>query len=270
MKPRTLQLAMIAFSLSTALFGQSLASAGDLPVVYNVQDKPLKLAVTGTVLTFELFSDSACTVPFFTQAIAIDDVDVISKLKRFAPKGGVKPPRTDTIQAVLTGVPAMEGPYLEVTGVGITAAGGSCQLQTSGLEGPSGVVSIVDFHGAIGDLAGDAPNLTFAGPTATVTTTVGQRITGSAVAPMGKSTLGENNVVLALCYKSISGGSITPFIPNLAVIEISPGGARHLYSATGSVVMGAGTWAVGFCAQNQGGSALNDNGNVNGWVMVTN
>lgn len=319
MKSRTPSLAILASAVLCGLLLPSVAPAADLPVAYNVQDKPLKEAVAGTALTFQLHADSACTTPYFTQTVPIDDVEIISKLKLFAPKDGAKLPKTDTIHAVLAGVPPVEGPYLRVSGVGIAPVGGSCQLQVSGLEGPqgaagpsgatgavgpvgptgpqgvpggtgltgptgptgpqgpsgpqgaTGVVTIVDFHGPIADLAGDATSPVFAGPTATVTTSASQKMTGAAVAPLGKSTLGENNVVVGLCYKStVIGGPTTLFLPNALVVEISSGGPRHMYSAAASVQPGAGTWAVGFCAQNQGGSTLNDNGNVNGWVMVTN
>lgn len=321
MKFRVQHLVSVAAAVIGALLSQSAASAADLPLVYKVQDKPLKTAVSGTELTFDLYSDSACTSLYFSQSMLIDEVDVITKLKRFVPKAGAKPPKTDEIHAVLAGVPPLAGPYLRVSGTGVVAAGDSCQLQTSGIEGPqgaagtqgpagptgpqgatgaqgpqgatgaqgpqgatgaqgpigptgpqgaTGVVTVADFHGAIADLAGNAANFMFAGPTAAVTTTSGQRMSGSAVAPLGKSTLGENNVAVGLCFKSISGGAIQNFLPDIMVIEVSSGGARHSYAAAGSVAPGAGTWAVGFCARNDDASTLNDNGNVNGWVMVTN
>jgi hypothetical protein len=298
------------------------ASAVDLPVVYRVQDKPLKLVAAGTELTFQLFTDSACTTPFFSQAILVDDVEIISKLKLFAPKGATKPAKTDEIHAVLTAVPSLEGPYLRVTGV--TAAGSSCQLQASGIEGPqgttgpqgvagptgpqgspgtlgptgpqgfqglqgptgptgvkgatgptgpqgdSGVVAILDFHGAIADLSGNAPNYVFAGPTVQLTTAGGQRLTASAVAPLGKNTLGENNVAVNLCFKSIGGGAMNLFSPDEAIIEVASGGPRHSFAVAGSVVPGAATWVVGFCARNDGGSTLDASGNLMGWVMITN
>jgi hypothetical protein len=321
MRSRTPSVAIVPFLFLGGLLCPFVAAAVDLPVAYNVQDKPLKEAVAGTELTFQLYSDSGCTSLYFSQAVPIDDVDVISKLKLFVPKNGAKLPKTDTIHAVLTGVSAVEGPYLRVSGTGIVAAGGSCQLQASGLEGPqgaagavgpqgpqgatgavgpqgtqgatgavgpqgpqgptgavgpqgpqgpTGVVSVSVFHGAIQDLGGNAANYVFAGPTVAVTTTTSsQKLTGTAVAPLGKTTIGENNVAVNLCYKSVFGGSILTFSPDHAVIEVGTG-ARHNYTAAASVVPGVGTWAVGFCARNDDGSTLDQSGNVMGWVMVTN
>lgn len=324
MKSRTPSLAILASVVLCGMLLSSVAPAADLPVAYNVQDKPLKEAVAGTALTFQLHADSACTTPYFTQTIPIDDVDIISKLKLFAPKDGAKLPKTDTIHAVLIGVPPVEGPYLRVSGVGIAAVGGSCQLQVSGIEGPQGatgpsgatgatgatgavgpvgptgpqgvpggtgltgatgptgakgptgpqgpmgVVAIVDFHGVIGDIAGNAGSPVFVGPTNTITTTLGQRLTGSAVAALGKDTIGTNTTVVGLCYKStLVGGATNLFMIDRTVVKITSG-SRLNHAAAASVQMDAGNWAVGFCVENGESSTLDNNGNVNGWVMVTN
>ena len=76
MKPRFRNLCIAAAAVGGALLSSSAASAANLPVVYKVQDKPLKTAVTGTELTFELYADAACTALFFSQSMAIDDADV--------------------------------------------------------------------------------------------------------------------------------------------------------------------------------------------------
>lgn len=321
MRSRTPSFAILASTILCGLLLPSVVPAADLPVAYNVQDKPLKEAVAGTVLTFQLHADSACTTPYFTQTVPIDDVDIISKLKLFAPKDGAKLPKTDTIHAVLVGVPPVEGPYLRVSGTGIAAVGGSCQLQVSGLEGPqgatgpsgatgavgpvgptgpqgvpggtgltgatgptgptgakgptgpqgaTGVVALVDFHGAIGNIAGNASAPVFVGPTNTITTTLGQRLTGSAVAALGKDTLGTNTTVVGLCFKStIVGGPLNLFMLDRTVVKITSG-SRLNYAAAASLQMDAGNWAVGFCVENGESDTLDNNGNVNGWVMVTN
>ena len=38
-----------------------IARASDLRVAYSVQDSPFKTVATGTNLTFQLYSDAACT-----------------------------------------------------------------------------------------------------------------------------------------------------------------------------------------------------------------
>lgn len=269
MKPRVRSLINVAAAVLGVLLSQSAASAGDLRVVYNVQDKPLKQVLAGSSLTFNLYSDSACTSLYFSQAILIDQVDVISKLKRFVPKGAVKPPKTDEIHTVLTGVPTVENAYLRVSATGVVPAGDECQFQASS----QGIVAIADLHGPIAFIEGDAAGYVFAGPTVVLeTTTATQRITGSAVAPLAKtvgSVIEDDNAIVALCYQSVEAGSpIQRFLADEALIEVKTG-ARHSYAAAGSVAPGPGTWNVGACVWNQGDN-LNNNGNVNGWVMVTN
>ena len=113
--------------------------AVDVPVSYTVDDKALKAAVSGTPLTFTLYSDSACTTSVHTQVVNSENVRVISKLKRFNPTGAAKPPKTDELATTLTGVvPASAPLYLQVTGTGITPVGGACQVQASGMPGGVG------------------------------------------------------------------------------------------------------------------------------------
>src|SRR5262245_53956725 len=107
-----------------------VARAGDVPVTYNVQDKPLKAgAPAGTQLTFTLYSDNACTQQVFQTTVPVENVTLISKLKLATPKGAAKPPATDQLQATLAGVPPAGALYLTVTGTGVTPAGASCQAQ---------------------------------------------------------------------------------------------------------------------------------------------
>src|SRR5262245_29350737 len=107
-----------------------LARASDLPVSYNVQDRPLKAGTpAGTPLTFTLFSDAACTQQVYQATIPVENVTLISKLKLATPSGATKAPTTDQIQATLTGVTAGGNLYLTVTGAGVTASGGACQAQ---------------------------------------------------------------------------------------------------------------------------------------------
>jgi hypothetical protein len=128
----------IAAALLLAL--APLAQGADLPVSYTVDERALKLAVAGTNVTFDLYTDSACTGPIaHTETVAIESVDVISRLKLFVPKGAtVKPPKTDELRHTLIGVDPATSAYLMVTGVGIAAVGGACQPQPSGVAGPPG------------------------------------------------------------------------------------------------------------------------------------
>ena len=82
--------------LAVLLALPSLVSAADLPVRYTVQDKPLKAAIAGTSLSFQLFSDPACTnPPAYSTAVLIENVTLITKLKQFTPKNDTKLPNTD-------------------------------------------------------------------------------------------------------------------------------------------------------------------------------
>jgi hypothetical protein len=115
----------------------ALASAADVPVVYTVDSTALKLAISGTNLTFQLYTDAACTSLAHTQVLTVDNTNMLSVLKRSKPKNGVKPPKTTDIRATLTGVAPAAPLYLTVTGTGITAVGGACQVQASTATGPT-------------------------------------------------------------------------------------------------------------------------------------
>lgn len=58
-----------------------------MPVTYTVDDTALKAAISGTPLTFSLYTDAACTALVHTQVVNSENVTVISKLKRFKPSG---------------------------------------------------------------------------------------------------------------------------------------------------------------------------------------
>lgn len=121
--------ARLAFAALLAVAPTARASAADMQVHYTVDYKALKAAVSGTVLTFAVYSDSGCTTLVDGSTRAIDDVDLIERVKRFTPKGGVKPPATARLVEVLDGLSSPLTVYLQVTGTGIVPVGGACQLQ---------------------------------------------------------------------------------------------------------------------------------------------
>jgi hypothetical protein len=107
-----------------------VAARGDVEVNYTVNDKALKAAVAGTSLTFQLYSDSSCTMAVGSpMSVNIENVDLIERLKRFTPKGGTKAPATDRLTAVFSGATGSSPTFLKVTGTGILSVGGDCQLQ---------------------------------------------------------------------------------------------------------------------------------------------
>ena len=143
------------------LAASSIARAADLPVTYTVEEKPLKAAVAGTPLTFELYTDNACSGPVaHSEVVNIEDAELIVKLKPFNPKNAMKKPNTVEVRRTLTGLPVVSKSYLKVTGSGVIPVGGTCQVQGStAAAGPvvkdaNGVVvgTYLGAAGSFGDL----------------------------------------------------------------------------------------------------------------------
>ena len=86
------------------LLWASPASAASVPLSYRVDAKALKAAVSGTELTFELYRDAACAQLHHSGAAAIDDLDFVSQLKLFKPKGGAKLPKSAELRHTLDGL----------------------------------------------------------------------------------------------------------------------------------------------------------------------
>jgi hypothetical protein len=135
----TTRLAVLAVLLLAA---RSVAAA-DLPVSYTVSEKPLKAAIASTALTFELYGDAACAALVQSTPVAIENVGILSKLKRMTPKGDVKLPNTVELRTTLTGVTAGGNLYLKVVGTGVTPVGGACQAQAAAVAR-----SVRDANGA--------------------------------------------------------------------------------------------------------------------------
>ena len=139
-----------------------------------------------------------------------------------------------------------------------------------GPQGPTGVVAVAAFSGPVQSIAGPSSVYVFAGPVATVTTTALQRLTGSAVAPLGLPPGSPvSRAGVGLCFEPQPGAGVANFTgANYVLQDIFA--ERRSYAAAGSVVPGAGTWRVGMCVRNTGSVPINTNDFVNGWVMVTN
>ena len=121
----------------------NVAAAGELPVSYLVEQKPLKDAVAGTSLTFELFTDQACSgSAASSSAVAIDAITMVSKLTHIVAKGADKPPNVAELRATLPAVAVPGNVWLRVTGTGIVPFGDPCQAQ-------SGQVASAPFDGAL-------------------------------------------------------------------------------------------------------------------------
>ncbi len=125
-------------ALAVALALTPLAArAADLPVSYTLAEKPFKAAVTGTSLSFALFSDAACVSQVYISAVLVENVALITKIKQFTPKNDTKLPNTLQLQNTLAGVAAHGNLYLKVTGAGVTPVAGACQAQAAMVPVPT-------------------------------------------------------------------------------------------------------------------------------------
>lgn len=108
----------------------------------------------------------------------------------------------------------------------------------------------------------------YAGPTASVTTTATQRLSGVASMSIKLASGTSQEADIGMCYTS-AGGVITNYTTNYVTTPIYA--TEHVYSVSATVVPGAGTWTTGACIRNDGGSiAIGPNDYVNGFVHVTN
>lgn len=131
------------------------AEAADIQVTYRVDAKALKVGTpAGTPLTFQLYSDSACTTAAgAAQVVNVEAVSLIEAPKLIKVKGGPKPPSVAEINYTMTGIAPQPAFYAKVTGAGVTPVGGACQLQP-GQARPS-IPVLVDSNGTtLGNLTG--------------------------------------------------------------------------------------------------------------------
>ena len=167
------------------------------------------------------------------------------------------------------GVAGALGPQGATGATGATGAAGPSG--PTGPTGPSGIAATVSFSGAIQAISGatGAPYV-FAGPTASVTITAVQRLTGSGFGVFGLTSGGPQFVDLGMCYQ-LGAGVVTNFIGSAHYATVPVPAERRVYASSATVVPGtAGTYTVGFCVRNQHGTiAIDNNDYMNGYVQVT-
>jgi hypothetical protein len=142
----------------------------------------------------------------------------------------------------------------------------------------------VVFSGGIGSVPATANDAwLFAGPTATVSVTAEtQKLTGAAMGSIGTSGAARF-VDIGLCYDAIVGGVPSGNVMGFAggdyiTDQVSNVQGRITRAAAGSVTgLAPGDYVVGFCLTNRPNpndpatqTPLDNNDNVNGWVMLTN
>jgi hypothetical protein len=132
------------------------------------------------------------------------------------------------------------------------------------------VVSLAAWNAQVTRTVLSATVYTAIGPSVTLTTTAGQRIstTGSwTFVPTA-----TNNVRIDICYRA--SGSVTLQSPGVGYKVIPVAANVHvLASVANSFVPGAGTWVVGPCVrQNSGANTLNATTDdwSTGWAFVIN
>ncbi|PYO45227.1 MAG: hypothetical protein DMD33_00180 [Gemmatimonadetes bacterium] len=231
-------------------------SAADLRVAYTVQEKPFKTtAVTGTNLTFQLYSDSTCTTTSGAPIVVpVDNLDLIERLKRGIPKGGTKVPATDRLVEVLTGVSLGSALYLKVTGTGVTPEGPACQFQEPSTGGGGGFTCLSEVGT---DLLVTGCNLNVRS---------GSGSTGGAVNGKGNLIIGYNegsgtrtgshNVIVGPNHSWTSFAGIVAGSQNTisAAFASVTGGYRNTASGYGSSVSGGqGNEASGYFSSVSGG-----------------
>jgi len=168
------------------------------------------------------------------------------------------------------GLPGPAGPTGPQGVMGINGANGATgPTGPVGPQGSSGILALQAFSGPVSTEVLTSADYSFLGPTATVTTTGSQRLTGAATAALGKSAAGNITTAIGLCYQnSVTLGTIINFVGGNYVQVSFPGpSVNQPYSATASVIPGAGTYLVGLCAR--GTLTLDSNDYVNGYVFVS-
>jgi hypothetical protein len=162
-----------------------------------------------------------------------------------------------------------QGPQGPVGATGPQGATGPAgPTGATGPQGADGVVATAAFSGQIVSIAAGAASYVFAGPTASVTLAKQQRVTGAAELPLATASGTAALTRVGLCYQT-QGGPITNFVgQGYSLMTID--NVLRPYAASGTIVLGAGTYTVGACVMNTGATVISNNDFVNGWVHVTN
>lgn len=206
--------AFAAFGLLASV--TTTGHAVDLPLSYVVAESNLKLAVAGTVVTFELHDEPTCAVPEDVISVPIENiVSFIERLKTFTPKGLPKLPKMARLNAVLSVTPPSPT-YLRVTGTGIQPMFSVCQVQLSAQGGTS-----LPCASQVGN------EVTFSGCNVNIRNGAGS--TGA--------TNGLGNLVVG--YNEATGPTPRTGSHNLVV------GQEHAYSSSAGLIVGKDNYASG-------------------------
>lgn len=259
-------LAVLA-ALCVAALAPRLARADNVQVNYTVDDKALKDAISGTPLTFDLWSDPNCTAAVTSVQVTIDNVDLIERIKRFKPKHGTTPPKTDRMTEVLTGVTPPQAPYLTVTGTGITPVGGACQAQYGSLAGGGSIPCLTQIGNEVYFTGCNVNVRSGAGSTYAAVNGLGNLVVGYNENPDVFPRTGSHNLIVGSDNGYSSSGGFAAGYGNrvLAPAASVSGGSGNVASGDSATVSGgSGNVASGLYATVSGGT-----GNVASLSLAT-
>jgi hypothetical protein len=144
-----------------------------------------------------------------------------------------------------------------------------------GPEGPAGsaALNIVRFNGDVPSIA-EAPTngWVFAGPTANVTVGQNRRLTGSASAVLGIEVGQPTQLIgVGLCHRRVGTTEVVNFAGTAAATHVPLRGAgpEPVSASASSGFLQANTYTVGLCVRQTTEVKINNNFEMNGWVMVT-
>jgi hypothetical protein len=183
-----------------------------------------------SALSFELFSDAACTQSAHAVSLTAGDPAVsVEAVKSVAVKKAAKPPQTLELRAALDTPPLAAPLFLRVTGDPIAADTSECQMQVAAAPGPTGPEGTTGALGAFGETGAQGP----AGATGETGAT-GATGPQGAVGPIGAT--GEFHA--AGTGLSLAGGtmSLDPNVAQRRIGACAAGSVVRTVNEDGSVV----------------------------------
>lgn len=229
----------VAAVLAIAL-AQSVAAV-ELPVRYLVDARAFKEVINGAALSFDLFSDSACTNMVNSESVTAGSTALLVQQVKPAKVSGQSPSPAKGLHLVTVLNPsALEDQFwVQVTGAGITPIGNPCQPL------PPSPVSVQDNGVANSQLAADAvtadkildgtivtadigdtqvTNAKLANSSLTVT--AGTGLTGGGSVGLGGSTTLDNSGVLSVGASAplMSSGGQNPSVSLSGTVAVANGG----------------------------------------------
>jgi hypothetical protein len=208
------------------------AALGDTLAVHYRIDREIwnRRARAEQALSFELFSDAACTQSAHVASLFAGDATLsVEAVRLLELKGAPKAPRVGELRAILDTPPLPAPLFLRASGEALVAVGDACQPQVaaaSGPVGPTGSTGAGGATGATGDIGptgaqGPTGPLGAVGPTGPIGPTGPQGVAGSTGPDGATGSTGAQGAIG-------STGAVGPTGP------IGPTGVQGVAGATGA------------------------------------